>query len=125
MNEEENNMTTPEEMTTQPEMTNDEPIANGPVLALLAVLLLVVLGGMYYWYTNLESTEPAVVETPTRPTAEENNEPESTTAEAQAGAATIVSTSDEISAIEADLESTDLESLDTELQAIENELNSI
>ncbi len=100
-------------------------VTNGPILVLLAVIMLIILGGMYYWYTTIDQTVATKQVNPSRPTAEQNNEPESTTAEAQTEAMEVVSTSDEINAIEADLESTDLESLDAEMQAIENELNNI
>lgn len=119
---EDTQMYVPEENDT---VHHEEPIANGPVILLLVVLLIAILGGMYYWFMMLETNEVPMEETITRPSAEENNEPESTTAEAQADAMTVMSSSDEINAIEADLETTDLNSLDTEMQAIENELNSI
>jgi len=78
---------------------------------------------MYYWFLTLESAEvePAPIE---RPSREENNEPESTTAEAQVDTMQAVSTSDEITAIEADVEATNLESLDAELNAIDAELEA-
>jgi flagellar basal body-associated protein FliL len=102
-----------------------ESVANGPILVLLIVLLISVLGGMYYWFTLMQknSTTPIIVPS-LRPTPEMNNEPESTTAEAQVEALEIVSTSDEVPAIEADIENTDLNSLDAELDAIEAELEA-
>ena len=98
-------------------------VINGPLLLILTILLVLILGGMYYWFTTLT---PAPQPTPEvlRPTAEENNEPESTTAEAQADMMQVTSPSDEISAIEADLGSTDLESLDAELNAIDAEIDA-
>lgn len=113
----------PEGSLAIPEGGSEQRIANGPILVLLIVLLILIIGGMYWWYTKLQG-EP-FLPTPTRPTAEQNNEPESTTAEAQTETMQAVSTSDEINAIEADLETTNLDSLDTELQAIESELNAI
>ncbi len=99
---------------------------SGPVILVLAILLIIILAGLYMWFSSInnESVEPlpAPVE---RPTPEENNEPESTTAEAQTDNLEVVSTSDEISAIEADIEATDLESLDAELEAIEAELDAV
>ena len=67
------------------------------------------------------------INTPTtaaRPTAEENNEPESTKAEAEVETMQALSTSDSLSAIEADLDNTELDELDSELQAIETELDT-
>jgi|AntRauTorcE11897_2_1112592.scaffolds.fasta_scaffold06579_4 hypothetical protein len=98
-------------------------IVNGPLLITLAVLLVLILGGMYYWFASLSTPAPAapVAE---RPTAEQNNEPESTTAEAQTETTQAVSTSDELSAIEADLEATNLESMDTEMEAIDAQMQA-
>ena len=101
----------------------EQPLANGPVLILLVVLLVVLLGSMVYWYSTL-GDEEVITPTYTRPTAEENNEPESTTAEAQTRALGTMSTSDDLGAIEADLESTDTASLDSEMTTIENEINA-
>lgn len=108
------------------EHTKRSHIVNGPLLLGLALLLIALLGGMYYWFSTMEMNTGPTAPTPAaeRPTAEENNEPESTTAETQARTMQTTSTSDEISAIEADVEATDLESLDTELNAIDAELNA-
>lgn len=98
-------------------------VINGPLLAFLTILLVLLLAGMYYWFATLPKPE-AVVPAPARPTVEQNNEPESTTAEAQVETTQAVSPSDELSAIEADLEATDLDSLDSELQAIDTEIDN-
>lgn len=110
----------PEGDLAAPSVEPEHKLISAPILILLMLLLLLILGGLGYWYLSLE--EPAMIEEFTRPTAEENNEPESTTAEAQVETMQAVSTSDEIPAIEADLESTNLDSLDAEIQAIEAEL---
>lgn len=101
-----------------------ESITNGPILILLIALLLAVLGGMFYWFTMLDKGGVVITPTSLRPTAEQNNEPESTTAEARTEAYGVVSTSDEIPAIEADVEGTNLDSLDGELDAIEAEIDA-
>lgn len=113
----------PEGSLAMPDSPSEHRIANGPILVLLIVLLLLILGGMYFWYVKLNN-QPFIPQSFTRPTAEQNNEPESTTAEAQVETMQAVSTSDEVNAIEADLESTNLDSLDTEIQTIENELDT-
>jgi hypothetical protein len=112
--------------TTPLQQTPAEPesVTNGPILVLLVVLLLSVLGGMYYWFTVVRTNTPVTFPTSLRPSTFQNNEPESTTAEAQVEAMGVVSTSDEIPAIEADVESTDLDSLDSELNAIEAEIDA-
>ena len=107
------------------EAPESEKSSMGIILGVLIVILVLILGGLYLWGTTLQQATPeptpAAVE---RPTAEENNEPESTNAEADVETLETVSTSDEIEAIEADLEATDLDALDAELQAIEAELDA-
>lgn len=97
---------------------------HGIVIALLAVLLIALLAGMYYWFSQLTNAIETPAEEVERPTAEENNEPESTTAEAAVETQGALSTSDEIAAIEADIEATDLDTLDAELNAIDAELEA-
>lgn len=112
---------TKENELTQPVHT--ESIANGPILVLLVILLLAILGGMYRWFVLLDNDVPAI-SAGLRPSALENNEPESTTAEARAEAMGVVSNSNEIPAIESDIDSTDLDSLESELDSIEAELDA-
>lgn len=114
-------MKMPENTDVQPEVVEKTSPVNGPLLVGLAVTLIIILGGMYYWFSTMTTT-PAPA--PTRPTQEQNNEPESTTAEAQVETMQAVSTSDEIAAIEADVEATNLESLDAELNAIDAEMEA-
>jgi flagellar basal body-associated protein FliL len=119
-------MKMPENMGTHPiqKAPSNTPV-NGIIIAVLAVLLIAILGGMYYWFSQLteQATSMATPEIE-RPTAEENNEPESTTAEAAVETQQAMSTSDEISAIEADIAATNLNELDAELNAIDAELNA-
>ena len=107
----------------RPAVLESENIANGPILILLIVLLLAILGGMYRWFVILDKDVPTIP-TALRPSFEQNNEPESTTAEARVEAYGVVSTSDEIPAIEADIEGTNLDELEGELDAIEAELDA-
>ncbi|MCA9362078.1 hypothetical protein KC906_01765, partial [Candidatus Kaiserbacteria bacterium] len=116
-------MKMPENTDMQPPVHDESRLLSGPLLLVLALLLVAILAGLYYWFTTLESnTQP--LPTIERPTREANNEPESTTAEAQADTMMATSPSDELSAIEADIEATDLESLDAELNAIEAEFDA-
>jgi len=98
----------------------------GPVIGIIVIALVFILGGLYLWGTTLKNNEPLPTPTPIeRPTAEENNEPESANAEADVEIADTVSTSDTIEAIEADVDATtDLDEIDTELNAIEAELEA-
>lgn len=101
-----------------------ETSVSGFVIAILALLLICILAGMYYWFSQLTAQVANVEPTSDRPTAEENNEPESTTAEAAVETQGALSTSDEIAAIEADIEATDLDALDAELTIIDAELEA-
>lgn len=96
---------------------------NIPILALLFLILVAILGGLYYWYTIVTTPIAEPIDT-TRPTAEQNNEPESTTAEARTQTQGVVSTSDELGAIKADLDSTNLTDLDTEVAPIKAEMDA-
>ena len=118
-------MKMPENMGTHPvqKAPASKPV-NGIIIAILAVLLIFILAGMYYWFSQLTNQIAPAAPVVERPTAEENNEPESTTAKAAVETQAALSTSDEISAIEADIAATDLESLDAELSAIEAELDA-
>ena len=117
-------MKMPENTDAQPETKPESSIVNAPLLITLTVLLILILGGMYYWFSTLTTTPAEITPAVERPTAAQNNEPESTTAEAQTEVLQTTSTSDEISAIEADLEATDLDSLDAELGAIDAEMDA-
>lgn len=90
----------------------------GLIIALLFFALVLILAGLVLWNYLLVPSS-VVIDTPERPTAEMNQEPESTTARAQTEAAAALSTSNELPAIEADLLSTDLSSLESELTAID------
>lgn len=117
-------MKMPENTDAQSGPQAEPSVVNGPLLLFLTILLIIILGGMYYWFGTLPTDNTDISPTIERPTAEENNEPESTTAEAQVETMQAVSTSDEITAIEADIEATNLDSLDTEMNAIDAELEA-
>lgn len=116
-------MKMPENAVIQNHIQSDSDSAvNGPLLIILTLLLVVILGGMYYWFVILNTPKSAA---PTlQPTQEQNSEPVSTSTPTELEAARPVSTSDEVPAIEADLEATDLDSMDAEMQAIEAELEA-
>lgn len=89
-----------------------------PILGVLLIMLVLILGGLYLWGAAL--TEEKALET----RVIENNEPETPRAEADAEILETVSTSDSLEAIEADIESTNLDSLDAEMNEIELELDA-
>jgi hypothetical protein len=91
----------------------------GVILGVLIVVLMLILGGLYLWSTSLQEEQPVIVPDTERPTAEENNEPESNNAEADAQALETTSTSDEIDAIEADIQSSNIDTVDSDMTAID------
>ena len=95
--------------------TSQKPM--GAMLGIAIIVILLVLGGFYFWGTQL--SDDADIQDKTEITAEEianQADPVLENLESQ-------STSDEIEDIEAELNTTDLESLDSELDAIDLELN--
>jgi hypothetical protein len=109
---------------SQPVSVAENPrFLTAPIIVLLFLILVAILAGFYYWYMIVMS-EQVVIETGSRPSDEQNNEPESTTAEARTSLMDVVSTSDELDAIAADAQSTNLEDLTNETTAIEAELDA-
>jgi hypothetical protein len=94
----------------------------GPILGALIVVLVLILGGFYLWGSSLSSDIEILVETQGEPF--NNSEPETPRAAADAQIFETLSPSDEINAIEADLESTNLDSLGSELIVVERELDT-
>ena len=95
----------------------------GIILSILIAVLVLLLIGLYVWGNALrDATEAPTIPDFTRPTAAENNEPESTRAEAETDNLGTLSNSDSIEAIEADLNSTDVDDLDSGLNTIEAEI---
>jgi cytoskeletal protein RodZ len=93
-----------------------------PVLLILIIIMLTgVLAGLLWWaYELLKVETPTeVIPDVVRPTPEENNEPESTKAEAEVETIQAISSSDELPDIKADLDATNIKDLDSELQTIE------
>lgn len=89
------------------------------IVAVLVVVFVLALVGLYIWGSML-SSEPEANEL----RVIENNEPETVRADADVQILETVSTSDTIEAIEADIESTNLDSLENELNMIEAELDA-
>ncbi len=113
----ENSENTHSELHTQGEV-------HGHIKAMIAVIfimLIFVFGGLYMWGTMLKN-KPMVPHTET-PII--NNEPETPRANADIQILETLSPSDEISAIEADLESTNFDALDSELNTIDSEFNAL
>lgn len=100
----------------QPLKPGDASLARGVIIGLLIVVIVILFGALYLWGSMLSTQDDPSLTPPL------NNEPETPRAAADIQIFKTVSGSDEISAIEADLESTSLEQLDAELPLIENDL---
>lgn len=95
-------------------------VLTGAIIAVLFISLVAILAGLYYWYTIVMSTEIIKpVDSEGQATEQSNGQIDSVTQDLG-----VVSTSDELTAIEADVSSTNLDNLDAELNAIDAELNA-
>jgi len=112
-------MKVPEGMA-EVEATDEVPtksIISTGAIALLTIALLAIFAGLGYWYYLVMNTP--ITDTSTIGTEfdmDDNSMPASTEAE--------MSNSDEIEAIEADIESTEMDNLDQELSAIDAEMEA-
>lgn len=88
------------------------------ILFFLVFVLIIIFVGIFVWQYLLIQNNQVVQSTTSRPTAEQNREPESETARAQTEVLNTLNTSDELFMIEADIESTQIDTLDLEMQAI-------
>jgi len=82
----------------------------GPVIGIIIIVLVLVFGGLYFWGKRVtqEPTPEAIMNMP----------------DSQLETLGTQNTSDEVTAIEEDLNATDLENLDAELGDIEKELGN-
>ncbi len=92
----------------------------GPILAIIVLVLVLILGGLFLWGSTISKMEQNVVETPII-----NNEPETPRAEADVEILEIMSPSDELDVLEADISNTNIDSLNTDLDTIDVELRAI
>jgi uncharacterized protein HemX len=116
---EENNFNQNLDNTSDDQYTPQEPVKEigekihkpiGPVVGLAIIIIIIIFGGLYYWGTQLNRDVL---------TAEEIvNQADPTLENLQAQ-----SNSDEISAIEKDLNATELDNIDQELEQIDAEFN--
>lgn len=88
------------------------------IIGVLGIALILILCGLYLW-GSLLSTENVTRQPFVHPP---NNEPETPRADADIQILRTVSSSNELSSITADLESTNLTGLDKELDLIERDL---
>lgn len=106
------NTQVPQNTIPQSPIKEPEEKSIGPAIGIIVIIALIVLGGLYFWGERLESKK---VQNETLRT-EETITPGADLEQMQTQ-----STSDESSAIEADLEATDIDNLGTEMNSIESE----
>lgn len=95
--------------SAMPQTPGAKPV--GPIIGVIIIVLVLTLGGLYFYGDQLNRKNSAM-------TPEEiQNTPDDSTMKLQEQ-----SGSDETASIEADLNATDLENLDKELQDIEGQL---
>ncbi|MCF7857379.1 MAG: hypothetical protein K9M10_02785 [Candidatus Pacebacteria bacterium] len=109
------------EMHTPEPMAPSHPAHVGPILGVLIIMLVLILGGLYLWGGTLTNEVLAPIEEPIII----NNEPETPRAEADTQILETLSPSDDLGAIEADIDSTNFDSLETDLTSFDVELQGI
>lgn len=92
----------------------------GPILGVLIVVLVLILGGLYLWGSMIAKNEQRAYMERSIP----NNEPETTRANTDKQILDTTSSSNDLDAIYADLESTNLDDLDSELGQIDVEMGA-
>ncbi|MDP2705154.1 MAG: hypothetical protein Q8O71_01995 [bacterium] len=88
----------------------NKPVASsvGPLVGIIIVVIIIVLGGMYFWGQRVDrSGIDPMLENDAMTQSLENQ-----------------SSSDDLTAIEADIDNTDLENLDAELNQINSDLEA-
>ena len=97
---------------------HEASIARGVIIGLLVIVLVILACALYIWGSLLakQAGEQVLFTPPT------NNEPETPRADADIQILKTVRDSNDLSAIEADLGSTNLDGLDKELPLIEHDL---
>ena len=103
----------PTEEQVTPNVTKEEASpekSSGPLVGIIIVVVLLIIGGYYYWTTQVDRGDTQTQESAISPETASIIESLQTQG-----------TTDEISDIEDDLNSTDLENLDAELDDILNE----
>jgi hypothetical protein len=99
-----------------PQSPHHFPIA--PILGVLLIMVVLCLGGLYIWGSLLSKDAETPMPLPI------NNEPETPRAVVDTQILETTSPSDDLSAIEADLNSTNFDSLDTDLITIDTEMET-
>ena len=96
----------------------------GAILGVLIVVLILILGGLYLWWATLQTPAAPAQPTAMRPTAAQNKEPETPTAQAYVDTAKVVSPSNDVNAIAADVNSTNINGLSADMNSIDSAVNA-
>lgn len=91
---------------------NSEQKSVGPVVGSIIIVLVIVLGGLYFWGSRLNREETL------------SGDDIRNSSDAALGQLVRQSNSDDLSAIEADAKATNLDGLDSEVNKIEKELQA-
>jgi hypothetical protein len=97
----------------------EKKVHTGPVLAVFIIVILLILGGLYLWGASLTKNSILNDALPLI-----NNEPETPRAIADKQIFEVVSPSDDLNAIEIDIESTNFNILEEDVSTIEVELDA-
>ena len=91
----------------------------GPLIGIFIIVVLLLVGALYFWGQKLSQQETVA------PTEQVEDQAPQSTGDASVDALLTQSSSDELSAIEADLNSTDTANLDAGASEIDDELGNI
>lgn len=108
---------------TEAPVVPSKSILNTTLIVLLTAVLIAIFAGLGYWYTLVMNTPltDTTIEEPTTPETVQDETPSEETTNTKNNN---LSNSDEIEAIEADINNTELEELDRELDQIDAELEA-
>lgn len=99
-----------EELNNNP-MTPTNERSSGPVVGVVIIILVLVVGALYFWGAKLNKEQIQGAEKITN-----NADPVANSLRSQ-------SQSDDLDSIQVDLQNTDLNSLDSDMENIDNELD--
>lgn len=95
----------------------------GPVFGIIIIVILIVLAGFYFWGASLQNQIMPAQQNEQATTTQAAEAPQQATETVSTDVGTPLSSSDDLSAIESDLNSTDLNNLDAEMNSIDSDLN--
>lgn len=95
-------------VSTTPDTQENKPATSiGPLVGIIIVVLIIVLGGMYFWGQRIDSGQETGVKNDAATQSLQNQ-----------------SASDDLASIEADVNNTDLQNIDSEMSQIDADLEA-